>query len=208
MNDEQNFEDIAMPTAPEPPKPPQPPVPRPPEPTPSEPVQAEAFESQDWIPDSDETFDDSPPKSPVAAALLSLVPFGLGHLYLGQYSRAIAVFAGFWVPIMLLGVPLLGVFFYFFGIFDAFRQAQLINLAAGEGRELPAGAFQGGLAAGVFLIVLGGVLMCRNWIDFYYVREFLHDWWPGILVLIGAYFIYGAFKENRQGEESDEIEGY
>ena len=30
-------------------------------------------------------------KSPVAAAILALVPFGLGHLYLGQYSRAIAV---------------------------------------------------------------------------------------------------------------------
>ena len=208
MNDEQKFEDIAVPTAPEPPKPPKPPVPSPPEPTPPAPAPAQDLEAQDWLQGSDETSDDSPPKSPVAAALLSLVPFGLGHLYLGQYSRAIAFFTGFWVPILLLELPLLGIFFYFFGIFDAFRQAQLINLAAGEGRELPAGAFQGGLAAGVFLIVLGGVLMCRNWIDFYYVREFLHDWWPAILVLIGAYFIFGAVKENRQSGESDEIDGF
>lgn len=207
MTDEFKPEENAVPATPEPPKPPKPPVPKPPEPAPPESEPAETLEP--WSPDAGEEIDDSPPKSPVAAALLSLVPFGLGHLYLGQYSRALAFFAGFWVPILLLGLPLLGIFFYFFGIFDAFRQAQLINLAAGEGREMPAGAFQGGLAAGVFLIVLGGVLMCRNWIDFYFVREFLRDWWPAILVLIGAYFIYGAVKENRQsGEESGDLEDY
>lgn len=205
MNDEETREESAVPAAPEPPKPPKPPVPKPPEPEP-----ARALEPQPWSPDHDEEVDDTPRKSPVAAAILSLAPFGLGHLYLGQYSRALAFFAGFWVPILLLEFPLLllGVFFYFFAIFDAFRQAQLINLAAGEGRELPAGAFQGGLAAGVFLVVLGGVLMCRNWIDFYWVREFLNDWWPAVLVLIGAYFIYGAVKENRQPEEDDEVEPY
>lgn len=208
MTDEKKPEEIGVPAAPEPPKPPKPPAPRPPEPKPPEPEPAEALESQDWIPQSDESLDDSPPKSPVAAALLSLVPFGLGHLYLGQYSRALAFFVGFWAPILLLELPLLGIFFFFFAIFDAFRQAQLINLAAGEGRELPAGPFQGGLAAGVFLVVLGGVLLCREWIDFYLVREFLQTWYPAILVLIGIYFIYGAVKENRQPEEDDEVEGY
>ncbi len=204
MNDEEKLDEVGLPAPPEPPKPPAPPAPKPPEP--EEP--AEALEPQAWSPDTDEVLDDRPPKSPVAAGLLSLVPFGLGHLYLGQYSRALAFFVGFWVPILLLGVPLLGIFFYFFAIFDAFRQAQLINLAAGEGRELPAGPLQGGFAAGVFLIVLGGVLMCRNWIDFYWVREFLQAWWPAILVLIGAYFIYGAIKENRQPEEDDQAESY
>ncbi len=208
MNDDHKYTEIDAPAAPEPPKPPKPPAPKPPEPTPPEPEQAQDFESQDWIPESDDVFDDSPKKSPVAAALLSLVPFGLGHLYLGQYSRALAFFVGFWAPILLLDVPLLGIFFFFFAIFDAFRQAQLINLAAKEGHDLPAGPFQGGLAAGVFLIVLGGVLLCRNWIDFYWVREFLHDWWPAILVLIGGYFIYGAVKENRQSDEGDEIDDF
>ncbi len=202
MNDEKKPEEIGVPAVPEPPKPAKPPVPKPPEPEP-----AESLDSQDWIPQTDEPFDDSPPKSPVAAALLSLVPFGLGHLYLGQYSRALAFFVGFWAPILLLDLPLLGIFFFFFAIFDAFRQAQLINLAAGEGRKLPAGPFQGGLAAGVFLVVLGGVLLCRQWIDFYLVREFLQTWYPAILVLIGAYFIYGAVKEHRQPED-DEIEGF
>ena len=208
MNDDQKYTEIDAPAAPEPPKPPKPPAPKPPEPAAPEPEQAQDLESQDWIPESDDAFDDSPKKSPVAAALLSLVPFGLGHLYLGQYSRALAFFVGFWAPILLLDVPLLGIFFYFFAIFDAFRQAQLINQAEKEGHDLPAGPFQGGLAAGVFLIVLGGVLLCRNWIDFYWVREFLHDWWPAILVLIGAYFIYGAVKENRQSDEGDEIDDF
>ncbi len=209
MNDEKKPEEIGVPAVPEPPKPPKPPTPKPPEPKPPEPKEpepAEALETRSS--DHDEAADDAPPKSPVAAALLSLVTFGLGHLYLGQYSRALAFFVGFWAPILLLELPLLGIFFFFFAIFDAFRQAQLINLAAGEGRELPAGPFQGGLAAGIFLVVLGGVLLCRQWIDFYLVREFLQTWYPAILVLIGAYFIYGAVKENRQPEDDDEVDDY
>ena len=66
-----------------------------------------------------------------------------------------AFFAAFWVPMLFLQLPLVGVFFYFFTIFDAYRQAQLINIAAEEGHELPASAFHGGITAGVFLIVLG-----------------------------------------------------
>ena len=99
MNDEKKPEEIDVPAVPEPPKPPKPPAPKPPEP--KEPEPAKALESQDWIPQSDDSKDDSPPKSPVAAALLSLVPFGLGHLYLGQYSRALAFFVGFWAPILV-----------------------------------------------------------------------------------------------------------
>jgi len=203
MTDENIIDEANLPSVPEPPKPPKPSVPKPPE---SNTVQAP--QPQAWSPDPGQEIDEAPPKSPVAAALLSLVPFGLGHLYLGQYARAIAVFVGFWVPLLILGLPLLGIFFYFLGIFDAFRQAQLINLAAREGHELPAGTFQGGLAAGVFLVVLGGVLMCRNWIDLSLIREFFQDWWPALLVLVGAYFIYGAIKENRDFGESDEIDSF
>jgi TM2 domain-containing membrane protein YozV len=201
MTDENTIDEAALPSVPEPPKPPKPSVPKPPE---SNSVQVPQLQASS--PDPDQVLHDAPPKSPVAAALLSLVPFGLGHLYLGQYARAIAVFVGFWVPLLILGLPLLGIFFYFLGIFDAFRQAQLINFAAKEGHELPAGAFQGGLAAGVFMVVLGGVLIGRKWIDFYLVREFFQDWWPALLVLIGAYFIYEAIKENRDPGESDEID--
>jgi TM2 domain-containing membrane protein YozV len=203
MTDENTIDEGAVAPVPEPPKPPKPSVPKPPEPN-----TVQAPQPQAWSPDPGEEIDEAPHKSPVAAALLSLVPFGLGHLYLGQYARAIAVFVGFWVPLLILGLPLLGIFFYFLGIFDAFRQAQLINLAAREGHELPAGSFQGGLAAGVFLVVLGGVLICRQWIDLYLIREFFQDWWPALLVLIGVYFIYEAIKENKDPGESDEIDSF
>jgi len=201
MTDENTVDEAGVPPTPEPPKPPKPPAPKP-----TEPNQVQV--PQPWSSDPSQVIEHAPPKSPVAAALLSLVPFGLGHLYLGQYARALAFFVGFWVPLLILGLPLLGVFFYFLGIFDAFRQAQLINLAAREGHELPAGAFKGSLAAGVFLVVLGGVLIGRKWIDFYLIREFLQDWWPALLVLVGVYFIYGAIRENRDSGESDEIDSF
>lgn len=142
-----------------------------------------------------------PVKSPLAAALLAFFPFGLGHFYLGQYARALCFFAAFWVSILVLQVPLLGVFFYFFGIFDAFRQAQLINLAADEGRETPATAYEGGLAAGVFLLVLGAYLLLRQWVDLSFIREFIQQWWPGILVFIGLWMIGGALREQKRSKD-------
>lgn len=179
-------------------KPPAPPSPdsmevsRPPLPNPPAPAVSDQV-MPSWE-DGHES-ESSRPKSPVAASILAAIPFGLGHLYLGQYSRAVAFFAAFWVPMIYFELPLVGVFFYFFTIFDAFRQAQLINLAAQEGLEAPASAFHGGIAAGVFLIVLGAVLLLRHWIDFWAIRAFLQDWWPAFLVAIGAWFVYGALRE-------------
>ncbi|MCD4751321.1 MAG: DUF5668 domain-containing protein [Thermoanaerobaculales bacterium] len=206
MSDKEKIDSTPMPPAPGPKEdtpvtPPSPPV-VPPAPQPPVQEAIERRDSHEEYPESNRA------KSSVAAAILALVPFGLGHLYLGQYSRAVALFAAFWVPMLVLELPLVAVFFYFFAIFDAYRQAQLINLADERGEELPATTFSGGLTAGVFLIVLGAVLMLRNWIDFYFIREFLQDWWPGLLVIMGAWFIYGAVKENRQSGESDEVEPY
>ncbi len=185
------------------PKPPKPKPPVPPAPPASTPDAAQT----PIIPkEAPVTVQAAPAKSPLAAAMLSLMPFGLGHLYLGQYARAVAFFAGFWIPILMLGLPLLGVFIYFLAVFDAYRQAQLINLAAESGVEHPAGAFQGGLAAGVFLVVLGGVLILKNWFDMYWIREFFQDWWPALLVFAGIYFIWGAIRENRQDESVYDLE--
>lgn len=144
-------------------------------------------------------------KSPLAAALLAFFPFGLGHLYLGQYARALCFFIAFWVPMLILQVPLLAVFFYFFTIFDAFRQAQLINLASEEGLETPASIYQGGLAAGVFLLVLGAYLLLRQWVDLSFIRDFLQQWWPGVLVIIGLWMIIGALREQKGDSGEPEI---
>ena len=76
-------------------------------------------------------------KSPRLAAVLALVP-GLGHLYLGQYKKALVFFVGTGLLEFLgfdldltaigaaLGVPLeLGAFgLYLFSIVDAYRSAQ------------------------------------------------------------------------------------
>ena len=146
-----------------------------------------------------------PIKSPLAAALLAFFPFGLGHFYLGQYARALCFFIAFWVSILVLQTPLLGVFFYFFGIFDAFRQAQLINLAADEGRETPATSYEGGLAAGVFLLALGAYLLLRQWMDLSFIREFIQQWWPGILVIIGLWMIVGALREQKRPKAETDL---
>lgn len=144
-------------------------------------------------------------KSPLAAALLAFFPFGLGHFYLGQYARALCFFAAFWVTLLVLQVPLLAVFFYFFGIFDAFRQAQLINLAIKKGVEKPATSYEGGLAAGVFLLALGGYLLLRQFVDLSFIRVFIQQWWPGILVLIGLWMIVGAIREQKRPKEDGDL---
>ncbi len=188
-------------------KPPAPPspdsveVPRPPAPSPPVPPDPDQIQPS-W--EAEQENIDLRLKSPVAATILATIPFGLGHLYLGQYSRALALFAAFWVPMIVLQLPLVAVFFYFFAIFDAYRQAQLINLAAEEGLEPPASAFYGGITAGVFLIVLGAVLLLRNWIDFWAIREFLRDWWPAFLVAVGVWFVFGALKERADAKREAE----
>ena len=75
-------------------------------------------------------------KTPLLAAVLSVLP-GLGNVYNGIYQRGI-VFFGIWVALFALTVSSNGgadtavlvpalVFFWFFNIFDAYRQATLIN---------------------------------------------------------------------------------
>jgi len=144
-------------------------------------------------------------KSPLAAALLAFFPFGLGHLYLGQYARAICFFVAFWVPMLVLQVPLLAMFFYFFTIFDAFRQAQLMNLRMEDSMPTETSVYQGGLAAGVFLLVLGTYLLVRQWINLDFIQEFLQQWWPGVLVIIGLWMIIGAIREQKSQENDEDI---
>jgi hypothetical protein len=143
-------------------------------------------------------------KSPALATVLAFVPFGLGHLYLGLYQRAVLFFTAFWFSIYL-EMPLIAAFFYFFTIFDAFRQAQIIVAHGSEDRPSPARPAQGGLTLGVFLTVVGGVLLLRNWIDLDAVRYFLQDYSPAILVIVGIYLIIAAFRERAKNAE-DELE--
>jgi LiaI-LiaF-like transmembrane region len=150
-------------------------------------------------------------KSPGLAVLFSFFP-GLGHLYLGLYDRAIVFFSCFFLVIYLGGhganLGMLIPFIWFFGLFDAYRQTQILNSSKEE--EMPAARKprgHGGLGFGVFLTIVGVILL----IDKFYPLdlEWVETWWPAILIVIGIYLIasfYGDRKKRQRSsyEESEE----
>jgi hypothetical protein len=151
-------------------------------------------------------------KSPGLAVVLSFLP-GLGHLYLGLYQRGVAFFFAFAAAIFLAQNADAGIFIpfvWFFGLIDAYRQAQFVNLGyAPEPFPAPAAqraARKGNLGLGVFLLVIGVVLLYDRFypIDF----RFLRDWWPAVIVLAGVYFIakYYADQARRKREEAAALE--
>ena len=150
-------------------------------------------------------------RSPGLAVVLSCFP-GLGHLYLGLYQRALAIFASFVFAIWLsehstLGILIAGV--VLFGFVDAYRQAQALNLGllpeplSGIAAK-PAGRSGGKLGFGIFLLLGGLVLLYDRFypIDF----TFLEDWWPLVLVLFGVYLVVAHFlQRQRQAKREAEL---
>jgi LiaI-LiaF-like transmembrane region len=142
-------------------------------------------------------------RSPGLALVLSFFP-GLGHLYLGLYQRAFAVFLSFAVSIWLAEHADLGIliaFVWFFAVIDAYRQAQLLNLGLTEEPVIPAAqrarvGRRGNLGFGLFLLIVGAVLLYNQFypIDF----SFLQDWWPLLLVLCGIYMVAAHFREKQR----------
>jgi len=150
-------------------------------------------------------------RSPGLATVLSVIP-GVGHLYLGLYERAAAivlVFAlGVWLADVVEVGPFVVMFVWFFGLFDAYRQAQAINLGIEVEplmRQRRVKPMHASLGFGVFLLVVGLIVLWNQFfpIDF----SFLEVWWPLILVLGGVYLIgrYLLDQRRRQREESPEL---
>jgi hypothetical protein len=149
-------------------------------------------------------------RSPGLALVLSFFP-GLGHLYLGLYQRAFAIFLCFVMAILIgehSSVGILIAFVWFFAVIDAYRQAQALNLGlapepitAAAGR--PKVSRHGSLGFGIFLLVIGVILFYNQFypIDF----SFLEDWWPLLLVAAGVYFVAAHFAE-RQRQRRREME--
>ncbi|HVN76195.1 MAG TPA: DUF5668 domain-containing protein [Thermoanaerobaculaceae bacterium] len=151
-------------------------------------------------------------RSPGLAVVLSCFP-GLGHLYLGLYNRAFAIFGSFalciWISEHAGNVGILIPFVVLFGFVDAYRQAQAINLGLapepiiGSQAKQPA-ARRGRLGFGVFLLLIGALLLYNQFypIDF----SFLQDWWPLILVAAGVYMVAVHFVEKqRQAKRETEF---
>lgn len=147
-------------------------------------------------------------KSPIVAAILSLMP-GVGQAYLG-YTQLGFIHAG--TAAALVGLmstnrlgllePMVGIFMAFFWLYnlvDAHRRAVLLNEAITrlETPKLPDGfqavSFQGRVAAGG--IVMGvGVLTLLN-LRFGISMAWLDRWWPAGFVLLGLYLIVRAFQD-------------
>ncbi len=150
-------------------------------------------------------------KSPVLAALLSLMP-GLGQIYVGYYVQGftnIFIIASL-IALLHHGVgdlePLAGLFLAFYWLYnvvDASRRASFYNQAlAGLGpMELPKDiempGTKGSLFGGVALIILGGLALAYT--RFNVSMVWLERWWPAALVILGAYLVYKSYAAKKQG---------
>ena len=184
-------------TRPVPPTPSSEPVPPPPPAAPAAPVMARPY------------YGDPLGKSPGLALFLSILIPGLGHIYVGAYERALMIIGGIGVSIwaivhsegQLWPLAFAIAFAYFFSIFDAYREAQIANLAD---QELPKPRRQGEgrLMFGIFLTVVAVMVLADN-LDLFDIRWF-YEWWPALVLLIGLYFI-GSWiweKMNAAGKEN------
>ncbi len=148
-------------------------------------------------------------KSPALAGILSLMP-GLGQVYVGYYQQGFTNIAIVGVIIALMAnapfgglvyhlLPFLGLFlgfFWLYNVVDAFRRAAFYNQALSgvgaveipEDMKLPKG--RGSMAGGVALIGLGVLLFANTALGM--SLDWLEQWWPMGLVLLGAYLVYAS----------------
>ena len=152
-------------------------------------------------------------KVPGLAAVLSIVPgLPIGQLYGEAFDRAVMIAGAFWLLILAavqgaLPVTLVVfacIFIWIYSMFDAYRQAQLVNLgdSGATPKNRPRG--EGRLMFGIFLAVVGGLLLVENLglFDLYWLR----DWWPVFVLLIGVYLIFDAARERaRRGARSPDV---
>jgi len=142
-------------------------------------------------------------KSPVLAGVLSLMP-GLGQVYVGYYQHGfvnvlvvaslIAMLAGGYLgPMVPLGAFFLA-FFWLYNMVDAWRKASLYNqMLAGLGptqlpEEMEKPESKGSLVGGIALIAFGALMFAHT--KFNFSLEWMEDWWPMALILLGAYLIF------------------
>ncbi len=149
-------------------------------------------------------------KSPVLAAVLSLMP-GLGQVYVGYYVHGftnILVIASL-ITLLARGIgdlePLAGLFlayYWLYTVVDAARRAAFYNQAlVGLGpmelpKDLQMPGSGGSLFGGIALIVLGGLALAYT--RFNVSLAWLERWWPLALVIAGVYLIYKSWAAKRK----------
>jgi TM2 domain-containing membrane protein YozV len=155
-------------------------------------------------------------KSPLLAMILSAMP-GLGQVYVGYYNQGFVNMVVCGGTIFLLSVsghhysdalrafqPFLGFFLAFYWLYnmvDAYRRATFYNQAlAGLGpvefpEDMKLPKAQGSMAGGVALILIGLLLFANTALGM--SLDWLEQWWPMGLVLLGAWLVYRSVFEKR-----------
>lgn len=152
-----------------------------------------------------------PPKSPGLAGVLAIfLPFGVGALYNNQIRKAIIFFFTFAGLVTLqksaetqpfLGLLLFG--FYIYQIYDAIQNAKDINRRAlqqkeeelPEEEEIPEFVKTGSIFWGIFLMVIGSILLLANFGMLNY--KSLFEFWPVVVIAIGLKLIVDHFSKTR-----------
>ena len=148
-----------------------------------------------------------PADSPKRAALCSVIP-GMGAVYNSQYLKAMTFFAVF-AALVILADDVHGVFgfgavaFLVFTMFDSYRTAEMRARARLEMSNPPelSGRDTSVIAWGIFLIVMGFLIMLRNVLPYYLLRQY----WPVVFILLGAYLVRRALLEREQSRGSDNV---
>ncbi len=156
-------------------------------------------------------------RMPFLASLFSVFP-GLGNVYNGLYLRGITFFV---ICIGLIGVAassqaeeqmilviLAVVFVWLFNIFDAYRQATLINYGYTPSSELPIKASvpawsSGGLMLGVVVFLLGFYFFLHNRFDF--DLSVVIDNIDVLLMLFGGFLIGRWVIEWKKSQAGSEV---
>ena len=157
-------------------------------------------------------------RTPFLAAFFSLFP-GMGNVYNGLYLRGITFF------MIIIGLIALAtgsrepevvllvfstIFVWMFNIFDAYRQATLINLGYGTDVEMPDKPCSstwgsGGLTAGVAVFLLGlyGFMREHLRIDL----SLLVEYWYILFMIFGGALIAWTMMQRKKTEEEIGGEG-
>jgi LiaF transmembrane domain/B-box zinc finger len=142
--------------------------------------------------------------NPTVAGILGAIPFGIGAVYNGQYSKGLAhlaIFAfliygenhsGSWGGLdVVLGFAI--AFFWFYQIFDAVRTAKAIQAGAPGPdpfgiSEIATGGARidtGKIPMGAIVLILVGVLFMLHTMG--WAEYGLERFWPLILIALGAW---------------------
>jgi len=150
-----------------------------------------------------------PAKSPAAAGLLALIPFGTGAFYNGQYLKGLFYMITF-IGLLSTRFPAQGLFiagFVIFQFFETIQSAKAINTAAGSAKRADGVASQeslpeivvrsGSIFWGIVLMAIGVLVIMANFDVITW--EALGDFWPVAVIVIGVKLVFESVVKGKNG---------